>query len=151
MILLARKVFPELVCFKPKAFAYFLIFMALLTGLRFFHFWVTGVNPMSLELFNFLRLFLVFWEDMFFVFPSLLLYHLTRNKHLTAPIMIISSIIFSMGHVYQGVDWALILLGYVPMAMYFARRHGLGTVMVCHVTYDVLTYLCYYLISLGIT
>lgn len=151
MIFLARKVFPDLVRFEPKAFGSFLVTMALITVLRVFHVTITGLRPMNLDLFNLPSLFLVFWEDMLFVFPSLLLYHLTKNKYLVAPVAVVSSLLFSIGHIYQSVEWALILLAYVPAMLYFAKKHGLGTVMVCHVTYDVLTYLTFYVISLSIS
>lgn len=151
MIFLSRKVFPDLVKFEPKAYGSFLVPMALITFIRVFSFLLTKNEPIeSLDLFYFPSLFLVFWEDMFFVFPSLLLYFLTKNKLLVAPVMLISSLIFSLGHVYQSVEWALLLLAYVPVMFYFARKHGLGTVMVAHVTYDVVTYLTFYILSLGV-
>jgi membrane protease YdiL (CAAX protease family) len=141
--MLARKAFPELVRLDFKAFRSFLLLMFYVAVLRTVYVLVTGKNPINLDLFDFPLLFFVFWEDMFFVFPSLFLYHLTKNKYLVAPVMLVSSIIFAIGHLYQGVMAPLILLGYVPAMFYFGRKYGFGTVMACHVAYDVLTYLTF--------
>jgi len=143
-IVVAIKAFPELVRFDFKAFRSFLLLMLYTAVLRTLYVLATGKNPINLDLFDFPLLFFVFWEDMFFVFPSLLLYHLTKNKYLVAPVMLVSSIIFAIGHLYQGVMAPIILLGYVPAMFYFGRKYGLGTVMACHVAYDVLTYLTFW-------
>ena len=151
LIFLARKHKPELVALSFPAYFSFLKVMAMISFIRIFTFMVYKGEPsVSIDLFNFPSLFLVFWEDMFFVFPSLLLYSLTKNKYLTAPVMLVSSVIFASGHIYQSVPWALILLGYVPLMFYFGRKYGLGTVMASHVTYDVVTYLTLALMASGV-
>lgn len=147
-ILIIRKVLPELVRFELKAFKFFLLLMFCVSFLRILYVSVAGKSPVNIHLFDFYSLFFVFWEDMFFVFPSIFFYHLTKNRYLVAFLMLISSIIFAMGHLYQGTTASLILTSYVPIAFYFGRKYGLGTVMACHVTYDVLTYLTFHVINL---
>ncbi len=151
MIFLCRKVAPDLIRFEKSAYLSFLVTMVLVTAARLFSFVVLGNSPkISPDLFYLPSLFLVFWEDMFFVFPSILIYHFTKNRYLVAPVMLLSSLCFSVGHIYQSVEWAILLLAYVPFMFYLGRKHGLGTVMVAHVTYDVLTYLTIYFVSLGV-
>jgi hypothetical protein len=61
--------------------------------------------------------------------------------------MLISSLSFAAGHVYQSWTWAAIQLGYVPLMFSIARKHGLGTIMAGHVTYDLISYLFLLIVS----
>jgi hypothetical protein len=152
MIILCRRIFPDIVRFDLKAYRNFLLLCLIGVAIKIFSIVVLGRRPsVSPDLFQWPLLFFVFWEDMFFVFPSILLYTLTKNKYLVALLILVSSVIFSLGHVYQGIDWALFLLAYVPIMFFVGRKHGLGTVMAGHVTYDVLNYLIIYMASLGCT
>lgn len=151
MIFVARKTYPELMRFDLDAFIYFLFVMFMIASFRVYSVNVLGSPRLSVDMFNLPSLFLVFWEDMFFVFPSLLLYSLTKNRYIVAPVMVLSSLAFSIGHLYISTSWALVLLAYVPLMFFFARKKGMLTVMAAHVTYDVLTYLTFYFISLGVS
>jgi hypothetical protein len=142
-------IFPDIVRFDLKAYRNFLLVFLIFNAVRIFTTFVFGRIPSSaIDLSQFPLLFFVFWEDMLFVFPSILLHTLTRNKYLVALLILVSSVLFSLGHVSQGVDWALISLAYVPIMFFVGRKWGLGTVMAGHVTYDVVTDLVVRLILL---
>jgi hypothetical protein len=87
------------------------------------------------------RLALVFWEDAFFAIP---IYYMKDrwqwSKHIWLPIVAVLSIIFGLGHMYQG-EWAFFATLLVPYFFFyrFGKRFGFGTTMVCHILFDMIT------------
>lgn len=142
MLFAAAWVCPKLVRFTPKSYFSFLRFLTLMTIIRLIAFSLIK-SPPSAEFvgqFNWYQFLTVFWEDMFFVFPLLYI-----NKYLKSNILfylfgLVASISFASGHIYQSHLWAAILLIYPTVMYYLGKKHGLGTVMVSHVTYDLVTY-----------
>lgn len=149
MILMARKEYPDIMFVNKKALMGFVFIMFSVTIFRIIFFNLGVKTDLNINLFYLPNLFLVFWEDMFFTFPALLLYRLTNKPLLVFPLMVLSSVVFAVGHIYQSVDWAITLLAYVPITFFIARKYGLLTVMICHVIYDIVTYLTLYFISKG--
>lgn len=85
----------------------------------------------------------VFWEDAAHTLPLLLLMRLIGTRWFVWPIHIVAILAmtaaFGSGHTYQGYLSALILSLYVPLSLNAAKKNGLGTIMVCHVLYDLST------------
>lgn len=136
---------PEILRFSLKPFLKFLLIIIALTGLRLWAF-VDMPMPIYKSLPNIESLLLVFWEDVFFVLPLLIMkkYQVEGDKLHKVMfwiVMAISSIFFASGHLYISTEWATILLAYVPLMYSIARKSGLTNVMLGHVIYDVATVL----------
>lgn len=150
-----KKTNPEVVRFTFRAYLKFLLWMGLVTSLRLIGLFNSGLDTSEFDYFypaDFLPLLflsMVWWEDVIFVLPSVLLIKKNSSKMIWIPVMALSSLVFAAGHLYQGEIWAAITLFYVPLMTYFAKKNGLSTVAACHVTYDVLTFMtmaiCIYL------
>jgi membrane protease YdiL (CAAX protease family) len=82
----------------------------------------------------------VYWEDAFFTLPILILERLKVNKAILIVLLGFNAISFALGHLSYGLLWAAITLLYVPFISYkYGKLNGLGTVMVCHILYDLIT------------
>lgn len=88
---------------------------------------------------------LVFWEDLFYVIPIYYTRYLKDHKYLKYCwyLLIIGlSAHFGIGHLYQGLFAVLITALYPYFISYkYGKDVGFGTVMVCHVLYDMITFL----------
>jgi hypothetical protein len=83
---------------------------------------------------------LVFWEDAFYVLPIFLAHKYLRPLFAWI-ITIFLSVYFGAGHVYQGLLVAGITMLYPYFLSYkFGKKYGFGTVMVCHILYDYVTF-----------
>ena len=89
--------------------------------------------------------FLVFWEDMSFALPLVFLKKLIGSKKWLQPIywlgMATMMLSFGSGHIYQGLLPALALSLYVPFSVSRGKMYGFGTVVLCHMPYDMSTIL----------
>lgn len=87
----------------------------------------------------------VAWEDLAHGLPLLLLQRLIGIRKLTWSIHFIATlfimIAFGLGHTYQGTLSAIILSFYIPFSVSIGKKHGFGTVMICHTLYDLSTIL----------
>jgi len=88
----------------------------------------------------------VFWEDLCHTVPLVILSRWLGNdklwkKALTWLAIIGVMISFGLGHVYQGVIAAFVLSFYIPFTFKKGQEVGFGTVMLCHVLYDLVTIL----------
>lgn len=85
----------------------------------------------------------VFWEDAAHVLPLLLLMRLIGVEKKTWPIHIAALLFmwtsFGVGHIYQGILSAIYISFYIPITLRIARDKGIGTVMICHILYDLCT------------
>jgi hypothetical protein len=79
----------------------------------------------------------VYWEDAIFVLPFLFFWHKFKEKAIWfLPLFIASTIAFAAGHLHQGnIGWVTII--YPPLALYFSKKHGISTIMACHIIYDI--------------
>jgi hypothetical protein len=124
----------------------FLKFIAILTVCRVIgHFLSAPKTAMDNEIIQSITLFstlLVFWEDTFFTLPILILEQYGIPKFVRNILLAASAIAFASGHLAYGGIWAFCTLFYVPFISYrFGKKYGLGTVMVGHVLYDLITVL----------
>lgn len=143
ILLLSRMAYPDIIRFKLSSF---LKFASILTFLSLYRIYGLVLNPSytAPDFFNntnLMRLATVFWEDVFFVLPSLILFKEGVKDWIVKSHILLVSIIFASLHLYQGTTWAFITLFYVPLNFYFGKRVGILTTAACHVLYDVSTYL----------
>lgn len=130
---------------KSKVFE-FVRFMAWVTLIRVGVAYLSGAHykdpdPNSpMNTINLLFTLGVFWEDVFFTLPILIAEKMGASKVTKGMMIALSSMAFASGHIAYGFPWSLITLAYVPFVSYkYGRKHGLGTVMICHILYDVIT------------
>lgn len=91
------------------------------------------------------KLLIVFWEDAFFAIP---IYGLlkwsekgTVRKEIAVVAIVVLSLYFASGHLYQ--SWiSVIVLSFYPYFVSYklGKKYGFGTVMVCHILYDFITF-----------
>ncbi len=121
----------------------FLAFMAIVTAIRLALISAQGSNPSPDYGIKFWQYALVFWEDAFYVAPLLFLERFKVTKWGKIAFYMVAaglSLHFASGHLYQGV-FAATLTALYPyfISFYYSKRTSLGTVMVCHILYDMIT------------
>lgn len=131
-----------------KKWAFFLIGLTIYRAAYLWYFWKTASVQNSVETVSWLpwqTTLTVFWEDAAHALPLILLMRLIGTKKWTWPIhaiaMIIIAAAFGSGHMYQGIMAVILLSFYVPLTIKTAKIRGLGTIMICHVLYDLSTIL----------
>lgn len=94
-------------------------------------------NTHNLSLYNFLFVFL---EDVFFVMLPFYLTKKIRVQYINLMIWIFFSLIFGIGHRYQGVS-AIFITAIYPyfISNRYAKKTSFGTVMICHFLWDCFT------------
>jgi len=145
MAWLAWRAKPELVAVKPKNVAKFAGILAAMYIVKTLAFG----KPMAPEFITAFPTHLMlsaWWEDVVHTLPAMAVLAAFPGKLLAriAAFLFIacSSVAFALGHMYQGPIVVLLFLGYVPFISFrYGLKHGLGTVMLCHVAYDLLTVL----------
>lgn len=139
-----------------KAIQTFITLMILLTFLRIamtsfameIGIDVLKINK-GIDQIDFWRLALVFWEDAFFAIP---IYYMKDkwkwSRYLWLPIVAALSITFGVGHMYQFemAFFATLLIPYLIWYRY-GKRFGFGTVMICHILFDMFTITTFKLLS----
>lgn len=105
--------------------------------------WLSNNNIYSL-----LSVLFVFWEDMVHTVPLLLLKKIINSdskifKWFYRFLILIVTLSFGSGHLYQGWPAAIVLSLYIPITLKIGEKRGFGTVMVGHVIYDFITVLTF--------
>jgi len=101
-----------------------------------------GFDTSVLSRINFWEFTFVFWEDAVFAMSIYYIKDVFKApKWVWIPFVVLLSVLFGIGHSYQGTLAAVITL-FVPYYVFYkyGARHGFGTTMVCHVLYDMITY-----------
>jgi membrane protease YdiL (CAAX protease family) len=84
---------------------------------------------------------LVWWEDLVFSFPILLAMNKWGRNKWTISLAVVLSLLFGSGHIYHGLTGALTTCIYPYFISYrYSKKTSLGTVMVCHVMYDLMLF-----------
>lgn len=122
--------------------AAFLGFMALVSALRMGLMDSTvDMDYSGVDITTFKHFMWVWWEDSFFALPIYYFKdHLKTSKKVWIPITIALSLMFGFIHLAYSPWWALLVTTFPYALSYrFGKRYGFGTVMACHVLYDVMT------------
>lgn len=95
------------------------------------------------------NLLLVFWEDVYYVWPIKIIMDKIYPKYKYLSLVMAFALIFefALGHQYWGTAWPLAGL-YPLVAYHYSKKYGLGTVMISHITYDLMTVLTYKLLNI---
>lgn len=138
ILLLAKSVAPEVLKFDKKWYFEFLQLMLYGFVASIVVNVVIGRFPPLPHNLGF-GILMVWWEDLAFsLLPIYLAHKYLRNKYLIMTITVITSLLFGLGHVYQGYFWAAITTLYPYFFSYrVGKAKGYLTVMLAHVTYDV--------------
>lgn len=160
----------ELLRFEKRPIFKFSLFMLLLTAYRLIFFYYLGDTPMIKDQVQAVLhipwwgVLGVFWEDMSFAVPLVMLKKLLssnaeklslvqpegfvpepksnwRPKLVYALAMGLMMASFGSGHVYQGLLPACLLSLYIPFSVSRGQMYGFGTVILCHILYDLVTVL----------
>lgn len=131
----------ELLSFKLESVSKFLTFMVFvvcykLTVISFFNVPVSD-TPMP-----FWSLSMVWWEDAIFSIPIYLISKSTKiHKFVKFALILVMSLLFGFGHIYQGI-FAVFVTSLYPyyISTRYGKDHGFGTVMACHIIYDMTIY-----------
>ena len=83
---------------------------------------------------------MVFWEDMFFAVPLYFIWKYMDRKWLQLGLTVALSVLFGLGHAYQGMQ-AVVITMFLPyfVSYHFGKKYGFGTSMCGHVLYDFST------------
>jgi membrane protease YdiL (CAAX protease family) len=82
---------------------------------------------------------IVFWEDAVFMTPIYYCFEKWGRNKWTIAVAVICSLAFGMGHIYHGLVGALVTCFYPYFISYrYAKKTSIGTVMACHVLYDLM-------------
>lgn len=89
---------------------------------------------------------MVFWEDACHTLPLVIISRALGQdkwwkKLLLWAMMAAVALSFGLGHVYQGYIAAFLLSFYIPFTFKRGQKIGFGTVMLCHILYDLSTIL----------
>lgn len=145
----AKSEHKELLKINKKAIFKWTLFLLALTIYRlciFYFFKDTDTLKNNLQAVSFIPwqvTLTVFWEDACHGLPIVLVQRLISGKWFAKPVnllmMLCIMLSFGLGHTYQG-SWAAALLAlYVPFTVKKGKELGFGTVMICHVLYDLFT------------
>lgn len=92
----------------------------------------------------------VFWEDACHALPLVVMERMFKNKmwfkYARLPLLCMMSFFFGLGHAYEGMGAVLAMMCYIPFTMRLGKKYGFGTVMLCHIAYDMCTLLSFKLI-----
>jgi len=142
----AKSDYKTLLRIDKKALAKWGIFMVLLTCFRIFMARYMDDDTLKEPLRSILRIPLpmtltVFWEDACHGLPLVILKKMLGNRWFAKPINLIALLMvmlsFGSGHVYQGFWAAILIMFYVPFSMQKGEEYGFGTVMLCHIMWDI--------------
>ena len=103
-------------------------------------------KPTGLMMIPWVASFTVFWEDACHGLPLVILGSLIGTERRWARAvnklaMILVSVSFGLGHLYQGPLVELILSFYVSYSVKYGKKYGFGTVIICHTLFDLVTFL----------
>ena len=142
ILLIARFKAPELVRFEIRPF---LKFLGIMVVLSLFRYWIIERQELPLHVFeimliNPLNFLAVFWEDVFVVLPVMYLVCKNYSKFLYIPAAAISTYLFAIGHLYQGIGGFLFAVFFMLLSFHYSKKYGILTTAACHVVYDLMTW-----------
>lgn len=87
--------------------------------------------------FNLWNLWVVGFEDLIFVLPLFVF----TSYRLLLPAMVTLSVLFCLGHQYQGISAMMAKITFVPVIYLMAKKHGILTTAVSHIAQDLIAIL----------
>ena len=153
-ILVLRSSYSNLLRVEKKPILSWLVTLTVVTALRIAAFWIflkSGESTAGLKeklsevgTIPWPAILGVFWEDFCHSMPLVILESMFSSKWFM-PLRILAlvtvMIAFGMGHVYEGVGSAVLIAFYIPLSMKMGKKYGFGTVVICHMLYDLCTIL----------
>lgn len=140
--------YKDLLAIKPKSLLEFGKRMALITVYRVLIMHFFPPSHETVQATAFIPLWLtatVWWEDAAHTLPLAIAARFLGDskpaKLLQYALTGLVMVAFGSGHVYQGVLAACMISFYIPIVTNLGKKHGFGTVMLCHMFYDFLTLL----------
>lgn len=144
--------YKELLRVQPKSVLKWVGFLALLTIYRVAMFKIFSGNQNLHDMTSgaatipWQATFTVFWEDACHGLPLAIMSMRLGSDKLWKRILMLAAIVlvslsFGLGHVYQGYVAAFFLSFYVPFSYRRGQEIGFGTIMICHTLYDLSTIL----------
>jgi hypothetical protein len=86
----------------------------------------------------------VYWEDACHTLPLVILKRMYKNtkwfRWVYPALLGATMASFGIGHAYEGLGAVFMMAIYVPWTMKLGEKYGFGTVMLCHIAYDILTF-----------
>jgi hypothetical protein len=146
----AKSDYKALLRIDKKAVAKWGIFMILLMGFRIFtlghiHSETLKESLQNVSWIPWPMTLTVFWEDACHGLPLAILKKMLGNRWFAKPLNLIALLTamlsFGSGHVYQGFLAAALIMFYIPFSMQKGEEYGFGTVMLCHMMWDLSTVL----------
>lgn len=134
IFLLAYKYDREVLRFDFTEYKHYTTYIVLASIVALVSRFLLGVFPPTPHM-SYGRLFLVGWEDL--VFSLIPIYYAQKylNPKISTIIAIVASLLFALGHTYQGYLWAFVTAFYPFYFSYkYGKKNGYGTVMALHVT-----------------
>lgn len=96
-------------------------------------------------------MFGVYWEDMCNALPLVIIGRMIVDKKWLKPLHIAliaaMSMTFGAMHAYEGLQAAVTMMFYIPFTMRLGQKYGFGTVMLCHIAYDLVTFFTFQTIA----
>lgn len=96
-------------------------------------------------------MFGVYWEDMCNTIPLVILGTMIAGKKYLKPLylalMTAMCLTFGALHAYEGLQAMIVMAMYIPFTIRLGKKYGFGTVMLCHIAYDLITYFTFSLIT----
>ena len=130
----------KLLTLKLDSVTKFLTLMSLAVCFRLAIMSLIGGSPTGDFPFPLWMLIMVWWEDAVYAIPVFYISESSKiHRYVKFLLILVISLYFGLGHSYQG------LLGIAVTSLYpyfisarLAKQHGFGTVMLCHVLYDII-------------
>lgn len=142
----------DLLRIEPKAVAKWIVFLGCITIYRIIVFKALAGNDKLHDMTSGAMMIpwqatlTVFWEDACHTLPLVILARALGTekwwkKGLIGAAIAMVMVSFGLGHVYQGWIAAAALSFYIPFTYKKGQQVGFGTVMLCHMMYDLATIL----------
>lgn len=138
--------------FLKQAVMFLIGLMAVKLAIAF----MAKINPIPfLQMIPAKNLFMVWWEDMAFTLPLLWINSLegespslTRKILCRVPMLFIA-LTFGMGHAYQG-ELAILLTTFTMLFVFFrfSKKHGILSMAILHLFYDMSVYVAMFILSM---
>jgi len=151
LVLTYRSEHRNLIRIEPKGIFKFCKILAVITIIRMIMFKLLMPDSMAetarsvTDMIPIPVLLSVFWEDACHTLPLALAGAMWGTKKfypiLSKIALVVVMLAFGSGHIYQGLIPACAICVYIPYTLSLGKKFGFGTVMICHIMYDMATLL----------